>query len=310
MPLEWHELSPPSSPPGIFGPVAERDLDTDEIIYVGPRASPFTGEILTWSWDGTTWTEIVTVTPPTVTPREIGWDGVNSRMMLLADGWRYFYLDRGIPQWIEIFPATTVTTSNTASAAWVWLPTAGALGFYAIDGGGGSLWLWDGTDWTDTGIQITTGGSPNNINYENIVRDPVRDVAVEYGGNANTSPSFLTTSELDSAVTAFTEIPTANNPGPAGLFKARFMAWLGCAGAMAVFPNNHDIWLYQDVGGGTYDWLAQGIGVYPFPPTGDVRLVSEPSGTVMMAARRSSSGPTETWRLVCVHPQPQVMRWW
>ncbi len=335
MGARWRQLAP-ATEPHVWNQYVQLDESTDVVAMVG--WAPATNDIRTYKWDGSDWTQIIAGPNPTpaaskyLTVTDLAWDGVNSKVMMVCTQigtgvpgtplLRFFHLDWVTPTWTEITPATRPTTTSLFAQCMFWIPAAGVVGLQ-MGNSADTLWTWDGTDFTNTGLHPTSDDFPigaqpwptNNMTNSVYRWYPPRDVVVEYGGNPSGITDWITTSTLDAAVTAYTGETPTNNPGARGSSRTerRWMAYLSCVQALAVwgdtFPLSDNTWLYLDVGGGTYDWQDQGV-MSPSPTaTGrNPAMCTDRSGNVLLLNGSLPYGATmETWILRC--GRPQVIRW-
>lgn len=159
----WTKHTPATSPSARTGASMVYDPATKQLLLFGGGATPsgpFNGD--TWTWDGTTWTQLHPATSPP--GREFGdvvYDAATKTVVLFA-GWHGSYLDDtwswNGTNWTQLSPAAS--PSGRDSDDFVYDPATGtAILFGGFRGTGyvpGDTWSWDGTTWT----QLNPPASP------------------------------------------------------------------------------------------------------------------------------------------------------
>jgi len=153
----WTELSPPVSPTPRQGASMAYDAALGEIVLFGGYGGG--GEVYdddTWSWNGSTWTELSPATsPPARYLASMDYDAGSGQLVLFGgtdgsdfdDTWTF-----DGSAWTEQSPATSPPGRSDASMAY-----DPALGETILFGGSelngtttilGDTWSWDGSDWS------------------------------------------------------------------------------------------------------------------------------------------------------------------
>jgi len=159
----WAQQHPATSPSPRTGASMVYDPATQQLLLFGGGATPagpFNGD--TWTWNGTTWTQLHPATSPPA--REFGdvvYDAATGTVVLFA-GWHGSYLDDTWSwdgsTWTQLHPATS--PSGRDSDAFVYDQATGtAILFGGFRGTGyspGDTWSWDGSTWT----QLSPPASP------------------------------------------------------------------------------------------------------------------------------------------------------
>jgi hypothetical protein len=159
----WTKQAPALSPSPRTGAGLVYDPATKQLLLFGGGATPagpFNGD--TWTWNGTTWTQLHPATSPP--GREFGdlvYDAATRTVVLFA-GWHGSYLDDTWSwdgtNWTQLSPAAS--PSGRDSDDFVYDPATGtAIMFGGHRGTGyvpGDTWSWDGTNWT----QLNPPASP------------------------------------------------------------------------------------------------------------------------------------------------------
>ena len=180
----WDLLSPAVSPSPRFGASLVFDAGLDELVLYGGRNSE-TGDLTdTFTWDGSVWTQVPTLTAPSA--REFpttAWDSISGDVLLfggrgsngglLNDTWSFDGAD-----WRQLNPAHRPPPTSEATAS-----ALGGLNGIIVYGGvvdasglvsstkSNATYLWDGADWT----QNRTPGGPQTPTPGVWVEGPTRD---------------------------------------------------------------------------------------------------------------------------------------
>lgn len=159
----WTQRHPATSPSPRTGASMVYDAATQQLLLFGGGttvAGPFNSD--TWTWNGTTWTQLHPATTPP--GRQFGdpvYDAATQSVILFA-GWHGSYLDDTWSwdgtNWTLLHPATS--PSGRDSDAFVYDAATGtAILFGGFRGSGyspGDTWSWNGTTW----IQLSPPASP------------------------------------------------------------------------------------------------------------------------------------------------------
>jgi hypothetical protein len=317
----WQQLAPAHAPSARYSVQTCLDPTTGNVILFGGYDDALGDwQWDTWEWDGVDWTELF---PATTVPTAgtghtlyqdaLGWDGVNEQMMLVAKesggvGFRFWLFDTATPDWSEITPVTVpVTTGLNHMARLTWSPDLGALVLFP--GSSDNAWLWDGTDFTDTGEHVPEpgdGGVAQNVDGAMFVHDPFQDAIVQYGGSGFTGTSLFTGT--------FAQQSPAHDAGARDEQVGQWAAWLACLGGVAVYggddgSDNDTTYLYRDVGGGTYDWEDLAPAQHP-NAIHQASMTTDRDGHVLLFGGHDAGLTTvydETWLLRCGFV-PQIYR--
>jgi hypothetical protein len=185
----WTQLFPATSPSPRFGASMAYDPATGQLVLFGGfvvRGSvPFAD---TWTWNGTTWTQLSPVTSPS--PRfdaSMAYDPATGQMVLFGGGSSSGALgDTWIwngTTWTQLSPATSPSARDLASMAYD--PATGQL---VLFGGGsssdvpfGDTWTWNGATWT----QLSPTTSPLARYDASMAYDPATGQLVLFGGDGD-----------------------------------------------------------------------------------------------------------------------------
>lgn len=160
----WSELAPPTSPSPRFGSTMAYDPVSANLILFGGYGCASTGPTPTcsflgdtWSWNGSTWTELSPPTSPTARNySSMAYDPATGNIVLFGEGnsnsgtvgdtWTW-----NGSTWRELSPPTSPPALSQASMAYD--PAIGAIvlfGGYDLSTGQtrNDTWTWNGKTWT------------------------------------------------------------------------------------------------------------------------------------------------------------------
>ena len=189
-PTTWTQQTPATSPPASYGASMAYDPGTgDMILFGGETGSGGIGPGLlgdTWTWDGTTWTQLSpAASPPARYEATMAYDPATGDMVLfggdngsgaVGDTWTW-----NGTTWTEQSPATSPPARYLASMAYD--PGTGDMvlfgGFNGSSGNLGDTWTWDGTTWTEQ----SPATSPPARFESTMDYDPATGDMVLFGGD-------------------------------------------------------------------------------------------------------------------------------
>ena len=314
MTATWNKLSPAHAPSARYSAQTCLDPNTGNILLFGGFDDALGDHRWdTWKWDGSDWTEIFPATIPepgignVLYQNDLGWDGVNERLVLVAKessgvGYRFWYWDWVTPDWVEFVPPTVPTGGFLFGAKLTWSPVLGSLVMF-VDSGG-TAWTYDGSDFTDTGECVPEPGYGvcQNVDGATFTFDAVQGVIVQYGGSTSSVIHWTGTSTFDGS---YTQQTPNNNPGYRA-DHARWAAWSNAFQATIVYggdDNSDDArtFGYLDIGGGTYDWVNLAPVIHP-GAVRDMSLCTDRNGNVLAfggngPVATGSTNYDETWLL-------------
>jgi Kelch motif/Galactose oxidase, central domain len=210
----WTKQQPAAAPSPRTGAAMVYDAATGQLLLFGGSSHPFSGGGYlgdTWTWDGTTWTELHPATsPPARHNADMIYDAASSEVILfggydghyLSDTWAW-----DGTTWTQLHPAASPPPRDTHSL--VYDPaTQTAILFGGFNGEGLSdTWSWDGTTWT----QLSPATSPGMTSTAwQAAYDDASQQLVLYGGDANTHFSNETWAWTGST---WTQLQPAANAG-------------------------------------------------------------------------------------------------
>ena len=173
----WTQLSPASSPPGRMRTSLAYDAAIHKLVLFGGTATNGGfGPNDTWTWSGTTWSQLSPSTsPPAVTAASMAYDGASGQLILFGGysslgGTLGTWAFNGTT-WTSLSPANSPPGRGNASMAY-----DAATKEVVLFGGQGSsgvpnlgdTWTWDGTTWTE---QSPTASPPAD-HYGSMAYDP------------------------------------------------------------------------------------------------------------------------------------------
>jgi hypothetical protein len=167
------------------------DAATQNVILFGGYDGEYLGD--TWSWDGTTWTQLSPTSSPSARDSEslvydaatqtaIMYGGYNYAARRLSDTWSW-----DGSTWTELYPADSPGVVTTAWSGAYDAATGQALLFGGDPGNDNppedGTWDWTGTDWT----QLTPAFSPPGRVYGSLTYNTSSQQVVMFGGSTNGS---------------------------------------------------------------------------------------------------------------------------
>ncbi|HEV8065610.1 MAG TPA: kelch repeat-containing protein, partial [Acidimicrobiales bacterium] len=187
----WAEASPTTSPPPLAGASMAYDAASGQMILFGGYDNlrgPSYNE--TWSWDGSTWTELSPAhSPPELNQAAMAYDPATATIVMfgglgaggdLQGTWTWDGSD-----WTEQSPGTSPTPRRGASMAYDAATTGMVLSGGFDDSRGKTLddtWIWDGSDWTE---QSPSTPAPE-VTGASMCYDPTASVVLLFGGEGAT----------------------------------------------------------------------------------------------------------------------------
>jgi hypothetical protein len=321
----WTQLFPPTSPPARDESAMTYDAATGTIILFGGCTaggnscgdSNLLGD--TWSWNGSTWTQLFPATsPPARAYQGMAYDaatgsillfgGQTSGFTILNDTWSW-----NGSTWTELSSPANCTTACTASPpARGWPAMSNSQGNSLLLFGGQSFatafddtWTWNGTSWTEvsspSGCSTTCTASPSARWAPWMAYDAATSTAILFGGAtfASLAPLNDTWSWNGSAWTqvsapAGCTIACSESPQPRWSSQLIYDA---ARGTLLLFGGyNNSVGVFDD----TWVWTGSVWSeVSPVPPSPSVRSAASmvydaATGTVLLFG--GSNGPSnDTW---------------
>lgn len=191
--VDWTQLTPATSPPARANAAAAFDESTNTMfLFGGVSATGTFGSTLqdTWSFDGTTWTELLPATvPPTFDFTSMSYDPYRARIVLL--GYRSSGATASVWEWdgIDWLDVTPPTLPERRSSALTFDLLRGRIllfgGRNAISSAPADTWEYDGVTFRE---RLTAIAPPPRYGHA-IVHDTWRQRCVAFGGF---SPPFTT----------------------------------------------------------------------------------------------------------------------
>jgi hypothetical protein len=186
----WTKQQPTAAPSPRTGAAMVYDTATGQLLLFGGSRHPFTGGGYlgdTWTWDGTTWTQLHPATsPPARHNADLIYDAASNEVILFG-GYDGHYLNDTWAwdgtTWTQLHPATSPPPRDTHSL--VYDPASQtAILFGGYNGERLSdTWSWDGTSWA----QLSPATSPGMTSTAwQAAYDDASQQLVLYGGDANT----------------------------------------------------------------------------------------------------------------------------
>jgi hypothetical protein len=183
----WTQLSPATSPPARYGASMVYDAASGQMVLFG-GASPDTGTLLgdTWTWDGTTWTQLSPATSPHARYNaSMVYDAATGQITLFG-GQDSTNFDNETwtwdgATWTQLSPAASPPPTGNASMAYD--ATSGDVVLFGGQVNTGyelssDTWSWDGTNWT----QLAPGTSPSLRQFASMDYDAATGNLVLFGG--------------------------------------------------------------------------------------------------------------------------------
>lgn len=303
--LTWEEQAHNSGPPGDVGGSAAYDASNGTVVFFGGYEN---GGYLggTWTWNGTTWTEVATTGP---SPREaaaMAYDPETGDIVLfggsgsVTDQSPTGYLnDTWIwngTTWDELYPTGDLPGARAGASITYDAATDNVVMFGGYFNGNpeyGDTWTWNGTSWndaSDSGPGIRAGAA--------MAFDPTTNNVVLFGGyysNAQGNLSIFgdTWSWNGSDWTELS--PFISAPSRAGASMAfdvdtSQMVLFGGWGGASNGDDLNDTWIWTD---GT--WTQQNPEVVP-PARSEAQIVYDGSiGYLVLFGGNENGTYSDTW---------------
>ncbi len=183
----WKQMSPRESPPEWASSQMTYDATRKAVLlYVGSGMWPANAVNQTWSWDGSTWTQIPTPTDPNgsnLNNSAIVYDsgraqtilvGTSGTWVLEAGGWRR----------VTGGGSTSLTTNSGLNDFAV--ADDEARGLVVEIGANGDTWTWDGQAWTAQNPSIAPPARAGEV----FAYDPLHHQVVLFGGQNGQATSW------------------------------------------------------------------------------------------------------------------------
>ena len=197
----WTHQHPASSPSPRTGAAMVYDPATQQLLLFGGGSTPGAGfNNDTWTWNGTTWTQLHPATSPSgrdshdfvydaATTKAIMFGGFRGTGYSPGDTWSWSGTN-----WTQLSPPTS---PGVDVVAWqgAYDAASGQLMMFGGDAGGkkpflNSTWTWTGTTWN----QLHPATSPPGRAYGSMTYDTATKQVVLFAGRANSpTTSFPTT---------------------------------------------------------------------------------------------------------------------
>ncbi len=204
----WTKQQPTASPSPRTGAAMVYDPATSQLLLFGGSSHPFTeGGYLgdTWTWDGTTWTQLHPATsPPARHNADMIYDAASNEVILFGGYNGHYHNDTWAwngTTWTQLHPATSPPPRDTD--ALVYDPATQTAILYGGYNGQqlSDTWSWDGTTWT----QLQPLNQPGTASFGwQAAYDPASQQLVLYGGDAAPNFSGLTWGWTDGTWAALT----------------------------------------------------------------------------------------------------------
>jgi hypothetical protein len=223
----WTQHHPASSPSPRQGAAMAWDPATHQLLLFGGGTSSGGQQLTvfgdTWTWNGTTWTELHPATSPPArhqadmvydaAMREIILFGGHGEQNYLGDTWAW-----NGTTWTELHPATSPSARDTASLVYDPATRTAILygGFNVVSGRLSDTWSWNGTTWT----QLNPATSPGVVSPAwQAAYDSASQQVVLYGGDPAPPSEPPGPYQQDTWIwtgVTWTQLTPATNPGPRG----------------------------------------------------------------------------------------------
>lgn len=304
------------------GPSTSSDGHSNKLVYdpVQDLALIYDNAQDTWSWDGSTWTQLATA-PNAGTP-VLCYDGARQEIMMF-DGApassstfnKTRIWDWGTNSWTLLTPATSPSSRLAPGIAFDAANSEvvmfGGATTTVATSGLDETWVWDGTTWT----QQSPATVPTRRSQFSMAYDPVRGEVVMFGGRSNLNAYLSDTVVWDG--TDWTVLSPATSPSAReqhGMCWDPFLqAVVLYGGSSAADPFLNDTWTWD----GT-DWtdITSVVNDPTLPPPENRYLAltyftSRDEVTQITALIAGGLTDGDTWVLHHTYEQSvQVMRWW
>ena len=277
----WTQLFPATSPSARdFASMAYDSATSQLILFGGYGVSGDNNESLndTWSWNGTTWTELSPATsPPVRTSAAMADDPATGQLILFGgdvaggggadiynDTWNWNGTD-----WIQLSPTEVPPASEGASMAYD--TAASQFILYGGEGDGvgyDATYYWNGTNWTPTDFVngVFQGGAGDTF-ASPLTYDPVTGQLLLFEGGNGQGPDGPGNAPPPPAVlnetwtwngSIWTQLAPASSPSPR---EAASMAYDSATNQLILFGGQTEgaETLYND----TWVWGAATVGDLP-----------------------------------------------
>jgi hypothetical protein len=194
----WTQREPAAAPSARRFPSIAYDPSTQTVVLFGGVGPNIATDAMndTWSWDGTTWTQLQPAhVPPVRYGASLAYDATDGDLVLFGgddphsrnDLWKWNGTD-----WRRIRPA--VVPPKRSQAVMEADPSTGIITLF----GGvqtikrhvsvlGDTWTWDGQTWTEQGPAV----SPLRRAYAGSAFDSKHGLLIVFGGSSDTAPGLL-----------------------------------------------------------------------------------------------------------------------
>ena len=209
----WTKQQPTATPSPRTGAAMVYDPATSQLLLFGGSSHSGTGYLGdTWTWNGTTWTQLNPATsPPGRHNADMIYDAASNEVILFGGYDGHYLNDTWVwdgTAWTQLHPATSPTPRDTDSL--VYDPaTQTAIMFGGFNGQRLSdTWSWDGTTWT----RLSPATSPGTVSTAwQAAYDNASQQLVLYGGDMSTRTFSNATWAWTG--TTWTELQPAANAG-------------------------------------------------------------------------------------------------
>ena len=180
--INWKQMSPPETPPGWEYSAMTYDATRKAVVlFVGAALWPTNVPVnQTWSWDGTTWTQVATPIDPnggSVAVGNIAYDVATAQTIFVGPSGTWV-LDPG--GWRRLTGGGAQAVSDQHGLDGFDMVYDDAQGVLVEVGQNGDTWTWDGKAWT---AQNPTA-APQGRSGEVLAYDALRRQVVLFGGAA------------------------------------------------------------------------------------------------------------------------------
>jgi Kelch motif len=242
----WTEQHPATSPPGRQGAVMAWDPATSQLLLFGGARDASHPRFFndTWTWTGTTWTQLHPATsPPARHQASMVYDAAMGEILLFGgSGAQGYFGDSWAwngTTWTQLAPATSPSPRDTAALAYDPATQSAILygGFNTTSGRLSDTWSWNGTTWT----QLHPATSPGKDSPAwQAAYDGASDQFVVYGGDPappSQPPGPYQQRTWIWTGTTWTRLTPATTAGPRGYGA---MTYDQAAGDLVLFGGNND----------------------------------------------------------------------
>jgi hypothetical protein len=228
----WVQVADGGPPPRAHFAMVFDDLRGRVVLFGGETCDNLCPFQDTWSWDGTSWTELASAAPGPLGGYSAAAFDSSRGVMVLVDGqytlgtWEW---DGGT--WTQVSDAGPPAQSEFAAMAYDSLRHRSILfGGSSVLGTSGDTWSWDGKAWAKLS---STGPPPRSTPL--MAYDRYRDRVIVFGGTSASFQPLSDTWEFDGLNWSL-----AADAGP--LFYNPTMAWDGRSGTTVLFGAANGVW--------------------------------------------------------------------